>query len=108
MRFSMARDAKHLVGAPRSANTPKLGGAAVREIGIRTTGEGRGHPLTSQADSPMPDGKDSLVQGHQVAGIESVLDQSRAETYFDQLSPGDHPVLTLRQFSNHSRRHLCG
>ena len=56
----------------------------------------------------MPDGKDSLVQGHQVAGIESVLDQSRAEAYFDQLSPGDHPVLTLRQFSNYSRRHLCG
>lgn len=108
VRPPVSGDAEHLVRAPRSPDAPELGRAAMGEVGARTAGKSRRHPLAIDADPPVSQGEDSSMQNQQLAILDSALDQSLVETQFDQLTPGHDSMLLLCQLAQNCGRRRFG
>jgi hypothetical protein len=86
---------------------PEHGGGAVAEHRALAAGEDRGHEASVEAQAPVADGVDALVDAVQLTSIHSISDRSRSQTSAFELPPSCYAMLPRRNPGHPSICHVA-
>jgi hypothetical protein len=77
---------------------PEDGGGAVAEDGALATSEDGGHEAPVEAQAPVADGVDALVDAVESAALRSLGHCVATKTHSFELTQGNHPMLARCEF----------